>query len=82
MDAKIIDAEIIALSEMNEAEEREAIRKDGERVLEEAKRMGVYRKRGARGFREPSERIRNQKKKKEDPNCLGKQPDTTLDVSD
>ncbi|GKD56776.1 hypothetical protein Tco_1290163 [Tanacetum coccineum] len=79
MDAEITDAKIVALSEMNEVEEREAIRKDGERVLEDAKRMGVYRKRGAGGFREPSERIRNQKKKKEDPNGLGKQPDTTLD---
>ncbi|GJZ31361.1 zinc finger BED domain-containing protein RICESLEEPER 2 [Tanacetum coccineum] len=82
MDVEITDVKIVALSEMNKAKEREAIRKDGEKVLEEAKRMGVYRKRGAGGFREPSERIRNQKKKKEDLNGLGKQPDTTLDVLD
>ncbi|GKA16977.1 hypothetical protein Tco_0696814 [Tanacetum coccineum] len=82
MDAEITDAEIFALADMNEAEEREARRKDGERVLEEAKRMGVYRKRGACRLRGPYERIRNQKRKKEDLNGPGKQPDTTLDVSD
>ncbi|GJW38904.1 RNA-directed DNA polymerase, eukaryota, reverse transcriptase zinc-binding domain protein [Tanacetum coccineum] len=38
MGAEITDAEIAALADMNEAEEREARRKDAERVLEEAKR--------------------------------------------
>ncbi|GKD23290.1 hypothetical protein Tco_1224993 [Tanacetum coccineum] len=72
MGADITDAEIAALADMNEAEEREARRKDAERVLEEAKRKGVYRKRGAGGWRGPSERIANQKRKKEDPNGPGK----------
>ncbi|GKE08155.1 hypothetical protein Tco_1411706 [Tanacetum coccineum] len=82
MGADITDAEIVALADMNEAEEREARRKDAERVLEEAKRKGVYRKRGAGGLRGPSERIANQRRKKEDPNGPGKKPDTALDVSD
>ncbi|GJR44191.1 hypothetical protein Tco_1312294 [Tanacetum coccineum] len=37
------DVEIAALADMNEAEEREARRKDVERVLEEANKIGVYR---------------------------------------
>ncbi|GKD85163.1 hypothetical protein Tco_1356317, partial [Tanacetum coccineum] len=78
MGADITDAEIAALADMNEAEEREARRKDAERVLEEAKRKGVYRKRGACGWRGPSERIANQRRKKEDPNGPGKKPDTAL----
>ncbi|GJZ25238.1 UvrD-like helicase, ATP-binding domain, P-loop containing nucleoside triphosphate hydrolase [Tanacetum coccineum] len=64
---------------MNEAEERKARRKDAERVLEEAKKKGVYRKRGASGFKGPYERLKNQMRKKEDPNGPGKQPETTLD---
>ncbi|GKE85598.1 hypothetical protein Tco_1559340 [Tanacetum coccineum] len=66
MGAEIADAEIAALADMNEVEEREARRKDDERVLEEAKKKGVYRKRGAGGWRGPSERISNQRRKKED----------------
>ena len=68
MGDEITDAEIAALADMNEAEEREARRKDAERVLEEAKKKGVYRKRGASGWRGPSERIANQRRKKENPN--------------
>ncbi|GJZ18222.1 splicing factor [Tanacetum coccineum] len=68
MDAEITDAEITALADMNEAGEREARRKDAERVLEEAKKKGVYRKRGAGGWRGPFKRIANQMRKKEDPN--------------
>ncbi|GJT81344.1 hypothetical protein Tco_1055686 [Tanacetum coccineum] len=49
MGVDITDAEIAALADMNEEEEREAKRKDVERVLEKAKRKGVYRKRGAGG---------------------------------
>ncbi|GKG32595.1 hypothetical protein Tco_0430105, partial [Tanacetum coccineum] len=56
MGAEITDAEIAALADMNEVEERETRRKDAERVLEEAKKKRVYRKRGADG-RGPSERI-------------------------
>ncbi|GKB84407.1 hypothetical protein Tco_0956679 [Tanacetum coccineum] len=77
-----MDVEIAALADMNEAEERKARRKDAERVLEEAKKKGVYRKRGASGFKGPYERLKNQMRKKEDPNGPGKQPETTLDVSD
>ncbi|GJV15228.1 hypothetical protein Tco_1360551, partial [Tanacetum coccineum] len=57
--------------DMNEAEKREAKearRKDAERVLEEAKKKGVFRKRGVGGWRGPSKRIANQKGKREDPN--------------
>nr|GEW48900.1 zinc finger BED domain-containing protein RICESLEEPER 2 [Tanacetum cinerariifolium] len=82
MSAEITDAEIAALAYMNEVEEREARRKDAERVLEEAKKMEVYRKRGAGGWRGPSQRIANQRRKKENPNGSGKKPDTSLDVSD
>ncbi|GKE55868.1 hypothetical protein Tco_1495053, partial [Tanacetum coccineum] len=49
MGADITDAEIAALADMNEEEEREARRKDVERVLEKAKRKGVYKKKGAGG---------------------------------
>ncbi|GKE34244.1 hypothetical protein Tco_1453566, partial [Tanacetum coccineum] len=63
-------------------EEREARRKDVERVLEEANKIGVYKKRGTGGFREPSKRIKNQKRKKEDSNGPGTNPNITLDVSD
>lgn len=72
------------LAELNEAEEkakREANRKDHEKALDIAKRCGLYRKRGPDGFRGPSERIRNQKKK-QDPNAPGHHPDRALDVSD
>ncbi|GJT11325.1 hypothetical protein Tco_0858367 [Tanacetum coccineum] len=82
MGAEITDAEIAALADMNEVEEREARRKDVERVLEEEKKKGVYRKRCAGGWRGPSERITNQRRKKDDHNGPGKKPDTTLDVSD
>ncbi|GJZ84812.1 pentatricopeptide repeat-containing protein [Tanacetum coccineum] len=66
MGVEIVDAEIVALADMNEVEEREARRKDDERVLKEAKKKEVYRKRGAGGWRGPSERIANQRRKKED----------------
>ncbi|GJY07676.1 hypothetical protein Tco_0374730 [Tanacetum coccineum] len=82
MGVEITDAEIAALADMNEVKEREARRKDAERVFEEAKKKGVYRKRGAGGWRGPSERIANQRRKKEDPNGPGNKPDTPLDVSD
>nr|GEY55398.1 hypothetical protein [Tanacetum cinerariifolium] len=52
----------------------EAKRKDAERVLEDAKKMGVYRKRRTGGFREPPKTIRNQKRKKEDSNGPGTNP--------
>ncbi|GJR57477.1 hypothetical protein Tco_1499639 [Tanacetum coccineum] len=74
------DDEITALADIRKAEERAARRKDVERVLEDAKMIGVYSNRRANGFRGPSEWIRNQKRKKEDPNCPGKQPDLTLDA--
>ncbi|GKB39011.1 multidrug resistance-associated protein 5, partial [Tanacetum coccineum] len=78
----LMDAEIAAVADMNEAEERKARRKDAGRVLEKAKKKGVYRKRGTSGFKGPYERIKNQMRKKEDPNGPGKQPETALDVSD
>ncbi|GJY18926.1 hypothetical protein Tco_0390417, partial [Tanacetum coccineum] len=49
MGVDITDAEIATLAGMNEEREREARRKDAERVLEQAKRKGVYRKGGAGG---------------------------------
>ncbi|GJV98926.1 hypothetical protein Tco_1554178 [Tanacetum coccineum] len=70
------------IAAMNGNRREKPRRKDAERVLEEAKRKGVYRKRGACGWRGPSERIANQRRKKEDPNGPGKKPDTALDVSD
>nr|GEY90602.1 hypothetical protein [Tanacetum cinerariifolium] len=82
MGAEIIDAEIAALADMNEVNKREARRKDAEWVLEEAKKMGVYGKRGVGGWRGPSQRIANQRRKKEYPNGPRKKPDTTLDVSE
>nr|GEZ91089.1 hypothetical protein [Tanacetum cinerariifolium] len=72
MGAEITDVEIAALADMNEVEERKARRKDVERVHEEARKMGVYRKRGAGGWRGPSKRIENQRRKKKDPNGPGK----------
>ena len=84
-DTEITDAEIAQLAEITEAEDkarRDANRKYNERILEDAKKAGLYRKRGADGFRGPSERIKNQKRKKIDPNAPGHHPDTALDVSD
>ena len=53
-----------------------------ERVLEQPKKMGVFRKRGLDGWRGPSQRITNQKMKNEDPNWPEKKPETALDVSE
>ena len=83
-DTEITDAEIAQLAEITEAEDkarRAANRKYNERILEDAKKAGLFRKRGADGFRGPSERIKNQKRKL-DPNAPGQQPDTALDVSE
>nr|GFB77731.1 zinc finger BED domain-containing protein RICESLEEPER 2 [Tanacetum cinerariifolium] len=82
MDAEITDAQIAALVDMNEAQQREARRNDVESVLEEAKKKGVYKKRGSDGWRGPSERIANQRRKKEDLTGPGKKADTKLDVLD
>nr|GEW41282.1 putative reverse transcriptase domain-containing protein [Tanacetum cinerariifolium] len=57
MDAEITNAEIVALVDIKEAKEREVRRKHAEKVLEEAKKKGFYRKRGTGGRRGPSERI-------------------------
>ncbi|PWA79084.1 hypothetical protein CTI12_AA209650 [Artemisia annua] len=82
-DSDITDAEITQLAELNEAEDRArraANRKYNQRIIEDAKKAGLYRKRGADGFRGPSERIRNQKRKL-DPNAPGHHPDTALDIA-
>ncbi|PWA42602.1 hypothetical protein CTI12_AA542960 [Artemisia annua] len=80
-DSEITDAEITQLAELNEVEDkarRAANRKYNQRIIEDAKKAGLYRKRGADGFRGPSERIKNQKRKI-DPNAPGHHPDTALD---
>nr|GEV80701.1 RNA-directed DNA polymerase, eukaryota, reverse transcriptase zinc-binding domain protein [Tanacetum cinerariifolium] len=46
MGAEITEAEITAPADMNEVEEIETRRKDAEKVLEETKKKGVYKKRG------------------------------------
>ncbi|GJV70635.1 hypothetical protein Tco_1490630 [Tanacetum coccineum] len=71
-----------AVAKMTEAgkETKESRQKDAERVIKQANKMRVYKKRGVDGWRGPSEIIANQMRKKEDPNGPGKQPETTLDV--
>ncbi|GJV67148.1 hypothetical protein Tco_1482657 [Tanacetum coccineum] len=51
------------------ATSKEIRQKDTKRVLEQAKKMGVYRKRGSNGWRGLSQRIQNQKRRLTEAMC-------------